>query len=167
MTKSQTNSATSAANLEEAKKPRKDYTSLKAWQRGHELNLEAAQILVEYSADLDTKPWCDDLQKSLRNCCIHLMEAYRRFPAWDKQRQYENALSDISTAQYLAFLGHEIGLWDLTDFMPKLQDFYNLTSATLSHFLGSIGKSSTGKDLPDKNNQSGTKSVLDKEGQTE
>ncbi len=122
------------------KKERKDYTSLKAWQRGHELNLALAEICSEYEAELTSKPWCKKLKQTLENACVYLMEAYRRFPVPIKQNYYEQALFSISQAQYISLLGQELGIWDLQDFIIKLQDYYSLTTATLINFLDSQNK---------------------------
>ena len=116
-------------------KKRKDFTSLRAWQRGHELNLELAQVLSEYQSDPLLSSWCEGAQNPLKESCIQLMEAYRKFQAWEKVRRYECALFFINKAYYQLFLGQEIGLWDVSEILPKLQDYYHLTCATMLRFV--------------------------------
>ena len=116
-------------------KKRKDFTSLRAWQRGHELNLELAQVLSEYQSDPLLSSWCEGAQNPLKESCIQLMEAYRKFQAWEKVRRYECALFFINKAYYQLFLGQEIGLWDVSELLPKLQDYYHLTCATMLRFV--------------------------------
>ncbi len=116
-------------------KKRKDFTSLRAWQRGHELNLELAQVLSEYQSDQLLSSWCEGAQNPLKESCIQLMEAYRKFQAWEKVRRYECALFFINKAYYQLFLGQEIGLWDVSEILPKLQDYYHLTCSTMLRFV--------------------------------
>ncbi|MDO5561467.1 MAG: hypothetical protein Q4G02_01705 [bacterium] len=130
---------THADEEKKAKKAYKDFTSLKAWQRGHELNLELAQVLNEYQSDPETGTWCQTVQKSLINSCIQLMEAYRKVQAWDKVRRYEQALFYINEAYYQLFLGQELGLWEITDLLTAVQDYYQLTYATLLRFIENSG----------------------------
>lgn len=136
---------TSAEADKKEKKSHKDFTSLKAWQRGHELNLELAQILNEYQSDPETATWCQTVQKSLINSCIQLMEAYRKVQAWDKVRRYEQALFYINEAYYQLFLGQELGLWEITELLVAIQDYYQLTYATLLRFIESSGISKKAK----------------------
>lgn len=124
-----------AAKPETQAKKRKDFTSLRAWQRGHELNLELAQVLSEYQSDPLLTSWCEGAQNPLKESCIQLMEAYRKFQAWEKVRRYECSLFFINKAYYQLFLGQEIGLWDVGEILPKLQDYYHLTCATMLRFV--------------------------------
>ena len=129
------------------KKPRKDFTSLKAWQRGHELNLELAQVMNEYQSDPETAIWCKTVQKSLITSCVQLMEAYRKSAAWDKIRHYEQALFCINEAYYYLFLGQELGLWSVSELLTAMQDYYQLTYATLLRFIEANNAGKKDKDL--------------------
>lgn len=144
---------------ESAPKKRKDFTSLRAWQRGHELNLELAQVLSEYQSDPLLLSWCEGAQNPLKESCIQLMEAYRKFQAWEKVRRYEGALFFINKAYYQLFLGQEIGIWDVSEILPKLQDYYHLTCATMLRFVDHAEK------RPRQTEEE--KSPVDKEGKTE
>ncbi len=130
----------------EAIKKRKNFTSLKAWQRGHELNLELAQILSEYQSDPELRDWCRDAQSFLKESCVQLMEAYRKFQAWEKVRRYECALFFINKAYYHLFLGQELGLWSVADLLEKIQDYYHLTCATMLCFVDKSEKANKAKN---------------------
>ena len=153
------NSQSVADSSETTIKKRKDFTSLRAWQRGHELNLELAQLLSEYQSDPLLSSWCEGAQNPLKESCIQLMEAYRKFQAWEKVRRYECALFFINKAYYQLFLGQEIGLWDVREILPKLQDYYHLTCATMLRFVDHAEKRSSQSDE--------NKSPVDKQDKTE
>ena len=146
-------------DAEEGAKKRKNFTSLKAWQRGHELNLELVQLLSEYQSDPLVANWCQDAQTPLKESCVQLMEAYRKFQAWEKVRRYECALFFINKAYYQLFLGQELGLWEVSNFLGALQDYYHLTCATMLRFVDRAEKGPKAK--------TGFKAPIDKNTKTE
>ncbi len=125
---------TSVAN-DTIKTERKDYSSLRAWQYGHDLNIQLYSLLSEYRADLELRPWCDSVSESLRDSVVQIMEAFRKYQSLDKVKRFEACLFYLNQARYQLLLGEQLGLWVLTDFISQLDEYEQIVRSTLFHFL--------------------------------
>jgi hypothetical protein len=113
----------------------KEYTSLRAWQVGHDLNLEAYGALQDYYSDEHIRPWCDSVGQSLRDSVVQIMEAFRKFYRQDKFKRYEASLFYINQAHYTLQLGQDLGFWDAKNLIQSLVEYEQIVRATSLHFI--------------------------------
>jgi hypothetical protein len=126
---------TPSSSQEQREQKPKEYTSLRAWQVGHDLNLEAHGVLQDYINDERIQPWCDSVCLSLRDSVVQLMEAFRKFYRQEKLRRYEASLFYINQAHYTLQLGQDLGLWDVKTLIQSLAEYEQIVRATSFHFI--------------------------------
>lgn len=120
---------------ETEKKEYKDYSSLRAWQVGHEINLQLHAAMQEYRSDQEVRPWADSVILSMRDSVVQIMEAFRKYPAAEKLKRYEASMYYANQAHYTLILGEELGFWSLSELISKLIEYERIVKSTSFHFL--------------------------------
>ena len=117
------------------KKEYKDFTSLRAWQIGNDVNITAQAMLQEYRQEEETSRWCQSVQMSLRDSVVQLMEAFRKYQSSDKLRRYDACLFYINQALYTLMFGQSVGWWQVDELLADVKEYENVVRATAYHFV--------------------------------
>lgn len=126
---------------QDKKESRRDYTSLRAWQCGHEINLAVMPLLKGMEDDGEVESLSMPLLTELRQSVVAVMKAYRAFERTEKIACLEQAIDRVSSAYYYLFLGQELGYWSCVDFLDKVDEYSFVLRCTVKHFLDKKTKS--------------------------
>lgn len=118
----------------------KDYTSLKAWQIGHEVTIQADAALQEYRSDPELKPHCEELLTTYRDSVVQVIEAFYKRASSDKLRRWEAVNFYINRALYTIQLGQDLGWWQLTDLLEKTKEYADVSRGSAYFFIKEMQK---------------------------
>jgi len=118
----------------------KDYTSLKAWQVGNEVTLQADNALQEYRSDPQLAHWCHDLLETLRDSVVQVIEAFYKRSNVDKLRRWEAANFYINKAVYTLQLGRQAGWWELKELETSVQEYADVARGSAYYFYKELNK---------------------------
>ena len=118
------------------KKEFKSYTDLQAWRRGQEV-AQATQVWAqEYAGDAQLREWCHDIQVTLRDSWVQLMEAFSKYHSADKLRRYEACYFYINRNIATLKFGQLNGWWQAAELVTQYEEYAGVVRATMSHFWG-------------------------------
>jgi len=123
----------------------KDYTSLKAWQVGHEITIQAENALQEFVSDPHLSYWCNDLLTAYRDSVVQVIEAFYKRASGDKLRRWEAANFYINKALYTIQMGREAGWWQLDDLEKSTKQYADIGRGSAYYFVKEIAKEKEGQ----------------------